>query len=286
MRDAYSSGRLPGDLQATASATVDGNPATAWQPGLGSKAQVGSTLTYDLAKPQALSSLTLQVIADGRHSVPTAMTITSGTQVRTVTLPPIADSTVPGAVTTVPVSFPALTGSHFVVTFTGVRPGVRGQLLLRRPAGPAARHRRDRHPRACARARRRPTLPGNCVSNLLTIDGQPIDVAVVGSAQHALDDGEAQLVPCGPDAKGITLGAGPHVVETAVGHNPPCASTPTTCTGWNIDQLVLDSAPGGGRRVRPSSPPRPGRRSSRRPSPARRPRSRRRPSTSTARRPT
>ena len=80
------------------------------------------------------------------------------------------------------------------------------------------------------------------MSNLLTIDGQPIDVAVVGSTQHALDGGEVQLVPCGPDAKGITLGAGPHVVQTAVGHNPPCASTPTTCTGWNIDQLVLDSA--------------------------------------------
>ena len=120
--DAYSSGRLPGDVRATASATVDGNPTTAWQPGLGSKAQVGSTLTYDLAKPQALSSLAMQVIADGRHSVPTAMTITSGNQVRSVTLPPIADGTVPGAVTTVPVSFPALTGSHFVVTFTGVRP--------------------------------------------------------------------------------------------------------------------------------------------------------------------
>ena len=89
-------------------------------------------------------------------------------------------------------------------------------------------------------------LPGTCVSNLLSIDGQPIDVAVVGSAQHALDDGEAQVVPCGPDAKGITLGAGPHVVQTAVGHNPPCASVPTTCTGWNIDQLVLDSAAGGG----------------------------------------
>ena len=62
--------------------------------------------------------------------------------------------------------------------------------------------------------------------------------------------GEAQLVPCGPDAKGITLSAGPHVVETAVGHNPPCASAPTTCTGWNIDQLALDSAPGGGAGVR------------------------------------
>ena len=75
-------GGCPGDLQATASATVDGNTATAWMPGLGSNAQVGSTLTYDLTKPQTLSGLDLQVIADGRHSVPTAMTITSGTQVR------------------------------------------------------------------------------------------------------------------------------------------------------------------------------------------------------------
>ena len=90
------------------------------------------------------------------------------------------------------------------------------------------------------------TLPGNCVSNLLTIDGQPIDVSVVGSTQQALNGGESQLVPCGPDAKGITLSAGPHVVQTAPGHNPPCANAPTTCTGWNIDQLALDSAPGGG----------------------------------------
>lgn len=80
----------------------------------------------------------------------------------------------------------------------------------------------------------------------MTIDGQPIDVALVGSTQHALDGGEAQLVPCGPDAKGIALGAGPHIVQTVAGHNPPCASTPTTCTGWNIDQLALDSAAGGG----------------------------------------
>ena len=39
---AYSSGRLPGDLQATTSATLDDNPATVWQPGLGSAAQVGT----------------------------------------------------------------------------------------------------------------------------------------------------------------------------------------------------------------------------------------------------
>jgi len=244
LRDAYSSGRLPGDVQATASATVDGNPSTAWQPGLGSAAQVGSTLTYDLAKPQTLSTLNMQVIADGRHSVPTSMTIASGGQTRRVTLPPIADGTVPGAVTTVPVTFPALTGSHFVVTFTGVRPEYAANYYS---AGPLEL------PLGIAeigipgvRANPTPaTLPGNCVSNLLTIDGQPISVAVVGSTQQALGGGEVQLVPCGPDAKGITLGPGPHVIETVPGHGPPCASAPATCTGWNIDQLALDSAPGG-----------------------------------------
>ena len=246
LSDAYSSGRLPGDVQATASATVDGNPATAWQPGLGSAAQVGSTLTYDLAKPQTLTTLNMQVIADGRHSVPTSMTIASGGQTRSVTLPPIADGTVPGAVTTVPVTFPALTGSHFVVTFTGVRPEYAANYYS---AGPLEL------PLGIAeigipgvRANPTPaTLPGNCVSNLLTIDGHPISVAAVGSTQQALGGGEVQLVPCGPDAKGITLAAGPHVVETVPGHGPPCASAPATCTGWNIDQLALDSAPGGGR---------------------------------------
>ena len=245
VRDAYSSGRLPGDVKATASATVDGNSATAWQPGLGTKAQVGASLTYDLTRPQALNHLNLQVIADGRHSVPTALTIASGLQVRHVTIPPLADSPVPGAVTTVPLTFPAITGSHFVVTFNAIRPEYAANYYS---AGPLAL------PLGIAEigipgvssSPTPPALPGNCVNNLLTIDGQPISVAITGSTSNALDGGEAQLVPCGPDAKGIALGAGSHVVQTAIGHNGPCANAPTTCTGWNLDQLVLDSAGGGG----------------------------------------
>ena len=211
---AYSSGRLPGDLRATASATVDGNPTTAWQPGLGTSSQLGTTLTYDLSHPIALDHLSMQVIADGRHSVPTSMTITaensagtSAPQVRTITLPPIADSTVPGAVTNVPVTFPTLIGSRFVVTFTGVRDEYAANYYS---AGPLAL------PLGIAEiglpgVQSPPTpaqLPGNCVSNLLSIDGQPIDVALVGSTQNALNGGEVQVVPCGPDAHGITLGAG------------------------------------------------------------------------------
>jgi arabinofuranan 3-O-arabinosyltransferase len=241
---AYSSGRMPGNLNATASGTLDDNPATAWQPGFDLSADIGATLTYSLTKPQTLSGFPLTVLADGRHSVPTTMTVTAGNQVRTVTLPSIADSTVPGATTTVPVSFAPLTGSQFVITFTGVRAEYAKNYYSTGPLALPLGIVKVGLPGVLAP----PTpasLPGTCVSNLVSIDGQPIDVSIVGSTQNALDNGDVQVVPCGPDAKGITLGAGPHIVQTAVAHNPPCANAPSLCTGWNVDQLVLDSAAGG-----------------------------------------
>jgi hypothetical protein len=234
--DSYSSGRLPGDLQATASATLDGDSSTAWQPGLGTAADIGATLTYNLSTLTTLSGLTLQVIADGRHSVPTAMTIATGGVTEKITLPPIADSTVAGAVTTVPVQFPAL----------GIRPEMAANYYS---AGPLTL------PLGIAEigmpgVQAPPTpsqLPGTCMDNLLTIDGQPIDVAIVGSTQGALDNSEVQIEPCGFDADGIILAAGTHVVQTAVAHTPS--------TGWNIDQLVLDSAAGGGPGPAPTPTP-------------------------------
>jgi arabinofuranan 3-O-arabinosyltransferase len=242
---AYSSGRLPGDLRATASATLDGDAATAWQPGLGTNAQVGASLTYNLPDPVTLDQLTMGVIADGRHSVPTTMTIAAGGVTDKVRLPAIADSTVPDAVTEVPLQFAPITGSHIVVTFTGIRQETAANYYS---AGPLAL------PLGIAEiglpgvtAAPVPSqLPGTCTSGLLRIDGQPIDVAVVGSTQSALDNGQVQVVPCGPDAAGITLAAGTHVVQTSLAHTPNCAPAPSTCTGWNIDQLVLDSAAGGG----------------------------------------
>ena len=242
---AYSSGRLPGDLNATASTSIDGNPSTAWQPGLGIAAQNGATLTYNLKGSHTFSQMNLQVLADGRHSVPTSMTITSGTQVRKVTLPAIADSTVPGATTTVPVSFAPISGTQFVITFNTVRSESAsnyyssGALAL--PLGIA-----EIGLPGVSSAPTPAQLPGNCVGNLLTIDGNPVYVRVVGSTQQALSGSEVQVVPCGPDAGGITLGAGTHVVETVPGHNTTCSSRPLTCTGWDLDQLVLDSAAGGG----------------------------------------
>jgi arabinofuranan 3-O-arabinosyltransferase len=241
---AYSSGRLPGDLRATASATLDNSTATAWQPGLGSAAQVGATLTYDLPAPQTLTHLNLQVIADGRHSVPTSLTVSSTGQTRSVSLPAIADGSAPGAVTSVPVNFAALAGQQFVVTFTGVRQEFAanyysaGPLAL--PLGIAS----IGIPGAAVPVTPA-SLPGTCTPGLVSIDGQAIDVAIVGSTQDALDNDEVQVVPCGPDANGITLAAGTHLLQTAVGHTPT--------TGWNVDQLVLDSAAGGGAAPTPTA---------------------------------
>ena len=124
-------------------------------PGSARKAQVGSTLTYDLAKPQTLTRA--QHAGDRRRPPlgPDGHDDHLGQPDAHVTVPPIADSTVPGAVTTVPVTFPA---AHRLALRRHVHrraPRVRGQLLLRRPARAAARHRGDRHPRRARRTRRR-----------------------------------------------------------------------------------------------------------------------------------
>ena len=140
-------------------------PGTAWQPGLGIAAQNGATLTYDLKAPQTLSQLNLQVIADGRHSVPTTMTITSGTQVRQITLPPIADSTVPGATTTVPVSFPASPARTSWSPSTRCAPSTAGNYYssgaLALPLGIA-----EIGFPGVTSAPTPAALPGNCVGNL------------------------------------------------------------------------------------------------------------------------
>ncbi len=69
---------------------------------------------------------------------------------------------------------------------------------------------------------------------------------ITGSTASARNNGQLQVRGCGPDANGITLSAGSHVVETALGHNTACITVPADCTGWNLNQLVFDSAPGGG----------------------------------------
>ena len=79
--------------------------------------------------------------------------------------------------------------------------------------------------------------PAVCRSDLLRIDGRPVWMKVSGRRRGGREaPGQGLKVSgCGPDAKGITLGAGTHSLEATWGK----------ITGWNLDRLVLDSAPGG-----------------------------------------
>ncbi len=239
---AYANGRLPGSLTSGAPATLDGDPTTVWQPGFGAGAQKGSVLHYDLPANVTLDHLDLQVVADGRHSVPTSLSISTETGTRTVTLPPIADSTVPGATTTVPLSFAPLSGRHLALEVTGVRLERATNFFARSPIALPLGIAEVAIPGVSV-APLPADLPGTCRSDLLAIDGRPVSVRITGSTAAAAAGQEVQVQPCGPDAAGFTLGAGSHLLSTAIAHN---ATDPGASPGWNLDQLVLDSAPGGG----------------------------------------
>ncbi len=234
---AYSKGRLPGDLAATASAAADGNPATAWQDGFGAQYQRGQWLEYDLKHPITFDHLDLEIVADGRHSVPTQITVSTEQGSRVVSLPTIRDRHRQGATVSVPVSFAPLTGSQIRITITGVRLEYSTNYYSATPVALPMAIAEVGIPGVQVSAVP-PQLPAVCRSNLIAIDGRPVSVEMVGSSAAALAGDQMTLVPCGPDAHGITLSAGTHVITTALGH--------ATSTGWNIDQLILDSAPGGG----------------------------------------
>ena len=232
---AYSLGRLPGDLRAGAIATLDGNPDTLWEPGFGATHQAGDWLEYRLPQPTTFDHLDLKIVADGQHSVPTALTVSADGQTATVALPPLADSPVPGSAVDVPVSFPALTGQVIRITVDGVRlettPNYYSQEPIAMPLGIA-----EVGIPGLQAAPVPSDIPASCRSDLLSVDGTPLWVEVTGSTTTALDRQTLTVSLCGPDAGGVDLGPGDHTLQ----------SNPGQLTGFDINQLAFDSAPGGG----------------------------------------
>jgi hypothetical protein len=232
---AYSLGRLPGDLRAGAIATLDGNSATAWSPGFGATHQAGQWLQYTLASPMTFDQLNLQILADGEHSVPTRMTVSTNSGSTTFTLPAIADSPVAGSVVDVPERFPALTGSSIRITFDDVRledtPNYYSESPIAMPLGVA-----EVGIPGLQAAPVAATMPSTCRDDLVSVDGKPLWISVTGTTAAALDRQALTVSLCGPDAGGVTLGPGTHTLTSVAGQT----------SGFDIDQLALDSAPGGG----------------------------------------
>jgi len=234
---AYSQGRLPNDLRANAIATLDADPSTVWEPGFGAAHQTGEWLQYHFRQPVSFDHVDLQVVADGRHSVPTQVTVAADSGSATVPLPPLADSQVAGAVVDVTVPLPTtLHGRSVRLTFDTVRMentlDYYSQTPIAMPIGIAT----VGIPGAPAAAPVPADVPTGCRADLLTVDGNPIWVQVTGSTTDALDRKPLTIGLCGPDAGGLTLGPGDHTLRSALGQN----------VGYDVDQLAFDSAPGGG----------------------------------------
>jgi hypothetical protein len=231
---AYSQGRLPGDLRATASAALDGDPATAWSPGFGAAHQAGQWISVHVPTTVRFDQLDLQLVADGRHSVPTSIRVATENGSHDLALPPVADSRRAGATVSVPVHFPALSGHQITVTFLTVRLVTThdyyagGRIAL--PLGVA-----ELGIPGVTAAPVPAAVPSPCRTDLLTVDGRPVPLRVTGTSAAALDGAGLGVTPCGADAGGLVLGPGTHTIVGSLGH----------VTGIDLDQLVLDSAPGG-----------------------------------------
>ncbi len=231
-----SSSRLTGDIQAGASAAVDNNPATVWEPGFGVTQQTGQWIQYTLPKPITFNSLDLKVVADGRHSVPTAVTVSAGGLGEKLALPPIADSRVAGSVVDVPLVLPtALTGQTIRLTVDSVRVQNTTDYYSQSPTAMPIGIAEVGIPGVAAQPD--PVdIPSSCRDDLLAVDGSPIWVSVNGTTAAALAREPLAVTLCGPDVGGIALGPGDHTLR----------SMPGASAGINIDQLALSSAPGGG----------------------------------------
>ena len=234
---ANSSTRLDYDRSARANQALDGDPTTAWIAETGQ--QNGEWLSADLSKPITFDHLNMQVLNDGRHSLPSRITITAGADSRTVDLPvpPVGRGRAQNSTTAVPVSFPAITGSTIKVTIDAVRP-VRALDYYSTFAGIT-----DILPVGVAelglpgvdQPAPPQQLPAVCTGSLLTVDGKPIDVEVTGRTSDALAGEQLTITPCGNSTGGLALGPGPHTVTTS----------PRLPSGWSVDQVWLGSGAGG-----------------------------------------
>jgi hypothetical protein len=219
------------DTITRASSAIDDDSSTAWTTPLGKP-----TGSMQIVVPRKISfdHLDLQIVDDGRHSVPTGLQIDSDTDARRVIdLEALPHQRGPDGTVSIPVTFDQVDGRRFTFTITGVDPvvtkafGPAGTVL---PSGIAELGIPGVH-----RAPMQERLSDRCFDDLLTVDGQPFPVRLDGSTADALQGQPLALEPCDDDT--ITLSAGEH--ELAAGESPNSPS------GVDVQTLLLTSGEGG-----------------------------------------
>ncbi|MGH9214843.1 MAG: discoidin domain-containing protein, partial [Acidimicrobiales bacterium] len=218
------SSELPGSLLSRASAALDGNAETAWQPAF--RDLDGAWLEVSLDRPTSLDHLDLALVADGRHSVPTELRVEVDGVAQVASVPEVAPGERPGTVRRVTVPLAAVTGQRVKVTVTASRAEQTIDYYSRQPISlpfgiaeldvPGAR--------LPVHGQRFDT---GCRDDLLTVDGRPVSIRVTGSMSDAIDRRALNVSACGS----LVLGAGAHELDAADG----------AATGVDIDRFVLGS---------------------------------------------
>jgi hypothetical protein len=231
---ATSSEHLSGAAQDRASAALDQDPKTAWVTPFSTVD--GQYVDVRLPAPISLDRLDLQVVADGKHSVPTKLAITNESgERREVDVPAVTDRPEANSVASAPVTFPALQGSRFRVTVLDNRSVTTREWYcecdLTMPVGIA-----ELGMPGVPAVRVAATIPDDCRADLVTVDDRPFPVRVVGATADALARRPLRLVSCSADAAPVlALDAGRHVLSTQPGNR----------FGFDVDRLVVASEAGG-----------------------------------------
>jgi hypothetical protein len=185
-----------------------------------------------------VSAVTVSWLDDEQHSRPTQLTLTTADgSVRTVDLPP-GDPVAGRASATIDVATFDATSLSATISQIDARTAPEDFSGLPRvlPVGLAEIQLGDV---ATTSRSADEALDASCRSDLVTIDGAPVAVRLIGSRGDALARSELQMESCEP----IRLTPGSHRIEAASGNR----------TGFDIDRVVLDS-PASSSPAAPSGP--------------------------------
>jgi arabinofuranan 3-O-arabinosyltransferase len=239
-----SSSQLAGDPRSRATSALDGDPTTAWQTPVNSA--VGEWIEIESPEDLDIDEIGLTVVRDGRHSVPTRIRVQvddAEPVVAEVIDPGVGERDERGAVEELTIPVPPQHGRRVRVTVEAVQEASSkdwfGGSRTVLPVGIAEL---DVGATAAVPDAADP-LPSACRDDVLLLDEQPVSVRVDGTVGEALAREPLDLVACDD---GTDVRSGSVLLE----------SEPGLSSGFDVDQVVLASAPGGdpGRNTRAKGP--------------------------------
>ncbi len=228
---ATSTARLDGDLSALASSAIDDDPTTAWQTPFAFVQ--GNVATYTSASPFTFDHLDLVVFADGRHSVPTELTVTAddGADVVVPVAPIADDASRENATASQRIDLPrSVRARKVAIQLSAIRPVTTtdyySETQVTMPVGIA-----EWGIEGLSVSPLGATVDTEC-KPFLEVNGKPVDVRATGETDAVLAHEAMSLTACDGD---LSVAEGEVRVGTTVGKD----------AGVDLDRVVLRSTAGG-----------------------------------------